>query len=193
VRHCDHDEPITLDLNGRVLVRSRESAESRPTEVELVSSRLTGDPVTLNTNRRYVERAVKLGFREAFIYGADSPMLCRDEHRRFLWALLDPKSAIPGGDDPIRIESSSPTTSASTTQPQQEPSMSTSETKPATTRPAQATKPGNRTKRTWPITTVSTIAQAIAMRDTPADCRSSGKRTGPQLEVAAAARPDRRQ
>jgi hypothetical protein len=162
----DQDDPITLDLNGRVLVRSRESAESRPTEVELVSSRLTGEPVTLNTNRRYVERAVKLGFREAFVYGADSPVLCRDERRRFLWALLDPKSAIPRGEDPIRIESSKPPASVPTTQSQQETSMPTTETKPAATPPAQATKPSNRTKRTRPVATGSTIEQAIAMRDT---------------------------
>jgi hypothetical protein len=162
----DVNEPITLDLNGRVLIRSRESAESRTTEVELVSSRLTGDPVTLNTNRRYVERAVKLGFREAFVYGADSPVLCRDERRRFLWALLDSKSAIPRGEDPIRIESSKPPTSETTTQPEQETSMPTTETKPAATPPAQAKKQNNRTKRARPVATGSTIEQAIMMRDT---------------------------
>ena len=122
---CDdtQDDPITLDLNGRVLVRSRESQGARPTEVELTSSRLTGEPVTLNTNRRFVERAVKLGFREAFVYGAESPVLCRDERRRFLWALLDAKIAVPRGDDPIRIESPRATIPKQHSQRERKPSM----------------------------------------------------------------------
>jgi len=106
---CDdtlHD-PITLDLNGRVLVRSRETATSRPTEVLLGSSKLTGEPVILNTNRRFVERALKLGFRSVCLFGPDSPAMSVDQHRRFLWALLDQKSAIPRHDDPQRIDATS--------------------------------------------------------------------------------------
>jgi hypothetical protein len=105
---CDdpmHD-PITLDLNGQVLVRSREESASRPTEVLLGSSKLTGEPVILNTNRRFVERALKLGFRSVFLFGPDSPAMSVDQHRRFLWALLDKKSAIPRHDEVTRIESS---------------------------------------------------------------------------------------
>ncbi|MCE9605135.1 MAG: hypothetical protein K8U03_09575 [Planctomycetia bacterium] len=106
---CDdtlHD-PITLDLNGRVLVRCRETAASRPTEVFLGSSKLTGEPVILNTDRRFVERELKLGFRSVRLYGPDSPAMCVDEHRRFLWALLDKGSAIPRHDDPQRIDAPS--------------------------------------------------------------------------------------
>jgi hypothetical protein len=98
--------PVTLDLNGKVLIRSRDAERSRPTEVELTSSRLIGDAVAFNTDRRYVERAMRLGFREAFVYGPNSPVLCRDDHRRFLWALLDAASVIPRSDDATRIESS---------------------------------------------------------------------------------------
>jgi hypothetical protein len=106
---CDdplHD-PVTLDLSGRVLVRSRETTTSRPTEVLLGSSKLTGEPVILNTNRRFVERALKLGFRSVCLFGPDSPAMSVDEHRRFLWALLDKKSAIPRHDDPQRIDAPS--------------------------------------------------------------------------------------
>jgi len=105
---CDdtlHD-PITLDLNGQVLVRSREMAASRPTEVLLGSSQLTGEPVILNTDRRFVERALKLGFRNVCFYGPSSPAMGVDANRRFLWALLDKSSAIPRSDEATRIESS---------------------------------------------------------------------------------------
>ncbi len=163
----DHDEPITLDLNGRVLIRSRESEESRSTEVELTSSRLTGEPVAVSMNRRYIERAMKLGFRDVFVYGAESPLLCRDERRRFLWALLDPTSVVPRGDDPIRIESPLATTPFSTTpRPTKESKMTASEsTAPAASTPVQSTQHRTRTKRARPAATGSSIEQAIALRD----------------------------
>jgi hypothetical protein len=165
---CDdtQDDPITLDLNGRVLVRSRESNGSRPTEVELTSSRLTGEPVALNMNRRFVERAVKLGFREAFVYGAESPVLCRDERRRFLWALLDAKSAVPRGDDPIRVESPRPPNPKQHSQRERKPSMpSTDSAKSTEAAPAQTSQRKARTKRTRPASSGSSIEQAIALRD----------------------------
>jgi hypothetical protein len=70
----------------------------------LGSSKLTGEPVILNTNRRFVERALKLGFRSVRLYGPSSPAMCVDDNRRFLWALLDKGSAIPRHDDPQRID-----------------------------------------------------------------------------------------
>jgi len=115
---CDdtlHD-PITLDLNGQVLVRSRETSAGRPTEVLLGSSQLTGEPVILNTDRRFVERALQLGFRSVRLCGPDSPAMCVDEHRRFLWALLDKGSAIPRHDDPQRIDAE-PTSAPRSTPP----------------------------------------------------------------------------
>ncbi|MBA4020719.1 MAG: hypothetical protein C0483_26475 [Pirellula sp.] len=95
--------PITLDLNGQVLLRTREAERSRPTQVELPGSRLEGRPIVLNSNRNFLAHALRLGFRTLHCYGPDSPVLCADEHRRFLWCLLDSKSAIPRHDDPVRI------------------------------------------------------------------------------------------
>jgi hypothetical protein len=58
---------------GAFMFSSKVSAASRPTEVLLGSSQLTGEPVILNTNRRFVERALKLGFRSVCLYGPDAP------------------------------------------------------------------------------------------------------------------------
>jgi hypothetical protein len=102
--------PITLDLNGRVLIRSRDADRARPTEVQLTSSRLSGEAVVLNTDRRFIERALRLGFRTASVYGSKSPMLCADERRRYLWALLDAESAVPKSADAVRIESAAAVT-----------------------------------------------------------------------------------
>jgi hypothetical protein len=167
---CDDTQydPITLDLNGRVLVRSRETAASRPTEVLLGSSQLTGEPVILNTNRRFVERALKLGFRSVRLYGPDSPAMCVDEHRRFLWALLDKGSAIPRHDDPQRIDAPSRAdvgSAITTTKPQEKvmavalPAVARSTVKPSETTNVPSVKPVH------VRAAGSAIEQALALRD----------------------------
>ena len=86
---CEEDanHPITLDLNGQVLIRSKAADQSRATELTLSNSRLEGDPITLNSNREYLLRALRLGFREVCLYGNEQPVLCDDGRRQFLWAL----------------------------------------------------------------------------------------------------------
>ncbi len=155
--------PVTLDLNGKVLIRSRDAEQPRPTEVELTSSRLNGEPVVFNTDRRYVERAMRLGFREAFIYGPNSPVLCRDDRRRFLWALLDAKSAILRSEDAIRIESSSASVSKSPSPKPSEPTMSVQNQPSVTT--TEPVKQVHRIKQPRPVTSGGPIEQAIALRD----------------------------
>jgi hypothetical protein len=71
----------------------------------LQGSELTGDPVCFNTNRQLLAKALALGFEEIFVFERDKPVLCQDEHRRFVWALLEPSGVIRPGKDPIRIES----------------------------------------------------------------------------------------
>ncbi|MBL9094688.1 MAG: hypothetical protein JNL96_25935 [Planctomycetaceae bacterium] len=176
---CDdpHYEPITLDLNGQVLLRTREAERARPTQVELAGSRLDGEAITFNSNRKYLAHALRLGFRTLHCYGSKSPVLCADDRRRFLWCLLDAESAIPRHDDPICI-----TPPAETCRPvnriksamadQQSPFPSEAPAPVTTTNPqvaASATaatphdaKPVKRV-RTRPM--VSTIEQAIALRD----------------------------
>jgi hypothetical protein len=168
---CDdtlHD-PITLDLNGRVLVRSRETAASRPTEVLLGSSKLTGEPIIVNTNRCFVERALKLGFRSVCLYGPSSPAMCIDEHRRFLWALLDKGSAIPRHDDPQRIDAPSRADSGSaiiTTKPKEKvmavalPAVTRSTVKPSETTNVPSVK------SVHVRVAGSAIEQALTLRDT---------------------------
>jgi hypothetical protein len=189
---CDDNlhDPITLDLNGQVLVRSRETAASRPTEVLLGSSKLTGEPVILNTNRRFVERALRLGFRSVCLYGPSSPAMCVDEHRRFLWALLDKGSAIPRHDDPQRIDAPSRAdagSAISTAKPKEKvmavglPAVTRSTAKPSEPTNVPSVKPVRAR------VAGSAIEQALTLRDT---LRAAAQQAG---ELARSLKHQKRQ
>jgi hypothetical protein len=123
---CDetYNYPITLDLNGSIAIRARAANQPRPTEVVLASSTYSGEPVRINMNRKFLTRAVKLGFRELCVYGTTVPVVCHDDARDFVWATLDAESAIKPADDAIRIESTR--AGAETPVPKPEPRRRTS-------------------------------------------------------------------
>jgi hypothetical protein len=97
--------PVTVELNGHVAVRAKAPGQSRPTEVVLRNSTWTGEAVRLNTNRRFLARAVRLGFEQVYCFGPRSPLACQDDWRTYVWALLEPDAAIKPAEDPIRIQS----------------------------------------------------------------------------------------
>jgi hypothetical protein len=103
----DHEQnnPVTLDLNGQVVVRARPADQARPTELILSGSQLHGESLVINTNRDYLARAIKLGFQEVFFFGDKAPALCDDGRRQYIWALLESNGSIRSCDDAIRIES----------------------------------------------------------------------------------------
>ena len=166
-------QPITLELNGKVLIRCREADKARPTEVQLGRSKLVGEPMVLNTNRRYVERALRLGFNRIGLFGPESPVLCDDGRRRFVWMLLDKGSAIPRHAEPARIVSpvdearstisSKPPVVLSTSQPAD---VHVSEPRSNRRVTGSPTAKGSISlKRSHQPPTASAIEQASALRD----------------------------
>lgn len=97
--------PATVDLNGRVAVRARASGDGPATELVLSRSSYTGLPIRLQTNRELLTRALRLGFTEVEVDGADNPLVCRDDRRVLVWQPLDKDSAIAPADNVTRIES----------------------------------------------------------------------------------------
>jgi hypothetical protein len=85
--HDDPDQPVTLDLREKVVIRARD-AKGAVEEVTLERSRAEGKPVQIASNRKYLERALKLGFLELRIAKSDAPLLCRDARRTYLWMSL---------------------------------------------------------------------------------------------------------
>ena len=92
--HDEPDQPITLDLREKVVVRARDQ-QGRIEEVPLLRSRAEGRPVQIATRRSYLERALKLGFRELRIARPDAPLVCRDATRTYLWMPLAEEDAVP--------------------------------------------------------------------------------------------------
>ncbi len=104
---CDDDQyrPVTVDLNGSVAIRAKPTGQRPPTECVLSNSTWSGEPLRLNTDRRYLARAIKLGFTELQVVGPKSPLVCRDERRAYVWMPLETDSAIGPCDEAIRIVS----------------------------------------------------------------------------------------
>jgi hypothetical protein len=69
-------------------------------------------------NRTYLARAAKLGLRELCVFGDRNTVLCQDERRKYVWALLEPDTALKPADDVIRIESPSAGTEIPVNHPQ---------------------------------------------------------------------------
>jgi len=97
--------PVTVDLNGQAVIRGQGESQPHPTELLLSGSKPLGEPVRFNTNRGYLQRALALGFREFHVSGATSPVLCQDENRSYIWALLEPEAALKPDCNAVRIES----------------------------------------------------------------------------------------
>ena len=96
-----YDLPITVDLNGQVAIRARADGQTLPTELVPTGATLSGDPGRLNTNRRYLARPLKLGFREVHVFSPKAPVLCQDRDRTYVWALAPSDlGAAPGSRQP---------------------------------------------------------------------------------------------
>lgn len=96
--------PITIELNGSVAIRSRRG-DTQPTELILVNSRREGQEIALATDRRFLARALELGFARLHIFGQNKPVLCQDDRRTLYWAVLDPGGVVPATDNVTRVAS----------------------------------------------------------------------------------------
>jgi hypothetical protein len=159
------NDPVTLDLNGHVVIRSRETPESRTTELTLPSSQLIGEPVALCTNRKFLERALKLGFREAHIYGAESPVLCCDERRNYVWALLSKESVVPADDNALRIEPPQPARARRNVHLQSRKEIVMAASVNHGTEQSTAEKSAKPAKQRLATNSGTPVEQAIALRD----------------------------
>jgi hypothetical protein len=100
------NSPATLELNGKVAIRAVAPVTSQITELVLNGSSYSGPAITINTNRRFLSRALQLGFREIGISSVEAPIVCREAHRLYAWQPLSGDAALVPADNVLRIESS---------------------------------------------------------------------------------------
>jgi hypothetical protein len=98
-----HNAPITLDLTGKVAaVRAQAEGDSAVAEALLRGSEVSGPPFRLAMNRRYLLRALQLGFTEVRAGKPGTPLVCADERRTYLWMCLDGDAVAPAA-RPLRV------------------------------------------------------------------------------------------
>ena len=103
----DWYSPVTVDANGSIAIRSQSEESPHPVELLLANSSRSGKAERFHTNRRFVRRALDLGFRTMHFHGSDKPVLCQNDRRSYVWMLLSPDQAIKPSEDVVRIESPS--------------------------------------------------------------------------------------
>ena len=101
----DQQGRITLDLNGQVAMLAKGDGPSPVTQVVLRNSHRSGDEMRLNTDRQFLVRAAQLGFQEIGLHGSESPVVCRDERRIYLWSVLEEAAALTTSPDTVQLES----------------------------------------------------------------------------------------
>lgn len=160
-------DPVTVDLNGSVAIRAR--AADQPTATELILSHATrrGEPVRINTSRRYLNRAVRLGFDRIHVFSPRSPVLACDGSRTYVWALLDADSALKPSEDAVRIESAKTQAPSPVRRPRPRTKRRTSSTMPTKSdKPTRAGDNGHAksTNHDPNDTPTDAIQQATALR-----------------------------
>lgn len=123
----DHEAPVTVHLNGAVVVRAKEDAGPL-TELVLRSSKVAGKEVKIRTDRKYLRQAVQFGMRDLRYVNDHTPIVGETESRRYVWMPLPAQNALGPSTDCVRIESPGTRATPPVSNPQpsirNEPSMS---------------------------------------------------------------------
>jgi len=122
----DPRRPVTLDLGNTIAVRSR-SEKGETSEVVLSHAKREGPTLRVEMDRRYLIRALKLGFTEILVADARQPLFCEDARRTYLWMPLSDANTEPAAPvslpNPVRRSPPAPpeTAQRTTNMPTNEP------------------------------------------------------------------------
>lgn len=98
----EENAPVTVECNSQVVIRAKDG-DTKPVELVLEQISSSGKPIRFCTSRHLLLRAMQLGFSDIQIQDADTPMLCKDEHRKYVWMPLPKSLAIAATEDAVRI------------------------------------------------------------------------------------------
>jgi hypothetical protein len=86
-RNSPH-EPVTLELNGEVLLRAYDADSGPIAELLLARSRYTGPPATVRTNRQMLARVLQLDLNEIGLQTPEEPLQAYGKNRHYVWVPL---------------------------------------------------------------------------------------------------------
>ena len=104
--HVEDGAPVTLDLDGRGVVRARGDPGGPVVEAVAEESPVAGPALRLVTERQYLLNALKLGLTDLQFIDANKPLVGRASNKTYLWMPIDANIAIPPTADAIRVPSS---------------------------------------------------------------------------------------
>jgi hypothetical protein len=97
--------PITVDLNGAVMIRAQGVEQDAAVELVLSNSQREGDECVVSTNRNYLARAISMGFRRISIIDSETPAFCNDANRTYVWGLLHGGDVVPRSENVSTVSS----------------------------------------------------------------------------------------
>ena len=97
--------PVTLELARTPVTRARSEKGGPATELVLTRSQVIGPEMRVVMDRRYLLRALQLGFTEIQVVRPEVPLVCRDDRRSYVWMPLDAKTAVEAGENTLRLNS----------------------------------------------------------------------------------------
>jgi hypothetical protein len=99
----DEDRPLTLDLDGWVVVRARDVATGEVREVALTRSPAAGPPARVAVDRKALARALSLGCHTLRLAGDGKPLVAEGDDKTFVAMCLDPVLAVPPDPGAVRV------------------------------------------------------------------------------------------
>jgi hypothetical protein len=96
--------PVTVDFGQAVAIRAKDDADRACTEVPLPQSRCDGPLLRWAVNRRYLLRALQLGFRKIHVTSPGEPIRCQDERRVFVCVTLGENMVLQPQRRPVLVE-----------------------------------------------------------------------------------------
>jgi hypothetical protein len=113
----DDCSPVTIEGNGRVIVRAQGTEQPTPTEVVLARSSAQGPSISFSSDRHYLAHALRLGFRRIGVMAAGQPVLCREDKRQFMWMILGKDGVLKASEKATRLCSTDATAAAAPASP----------------------------------------------------------------------------
>jgi hypothetical protein len=91
----DYERPVTIELNGKIGIRSRSMKIPHGIEVVLRNSAWRGTELQCVMKRAYLQRALELGLKQfQFFSTGCAPVVVREGERTYCWATYHPDSIV---------------------------------------------------------------------------------------------------